>query len=193
MATHILTLPGWQNSGPAHWQSLWEKRHGHIRVEQHDWMLPKRGDWVARLEDVVSRTEAPIVLVAHSLGCQLVAAWAALSPSTERVQAAFLVAPGDVEEQPQLQSVLPTWSPIVREKLPFAACLIASRNDPYCRFSRAQDMARDWGAEWVDLGEKGHINAESGLGDWPHGHALLQALVAQTGKNHPSKNSEKQS
>jgi uncharacterized protein len=179
MAARLLTLPGWQNSGPAHWQSRWEQIHGYTRVEQHDWMLPKRGDWIARLEDVVSCSTEPVVLVAHSLGCLLVAAWATLSPSTQRVQAAFLVAPGDVETEPSLQSILPTWSPIARQKLPFQALLIGSRNDPYCRFSRAQAMAQDWGADFVDHGARGHINAESGLGDWPQGHALLRQLMAQ--------------
>ena len=40
----VLTLPGWQSSGPAHWQSRWEALHGYVRVEQHDWMRPLRGD-----------------------------------------------------------------------------------------------------------------------------------------------------
>ena len=39
----VLTLPGWQGSGPEHWQSRWEALHGFIRVEQHDWMRPLRG------------------------------------------------------------------------------------------------------------------------------------------------------
>ncbi|MBW8465436.1 alpha/beta hydrolase, partial [Acidovorax sp.] len=50
----ILLLPGWQNSGPDHWQSRWEARHGDLRVEQHDWMRPLRGDWSARLEETVA-------------------------------------------------------------------------------------------------------------------------------------------
>ncbi|RZI94330.1 MAG: alpha/beta hydrolase, partial [Rubrivivax sp.] len=33
----VLLLPGWQNSGPDHWQSRWERLHGDERVEQHDW------------------------------------------------------------------------------------------------------------------------------------------------------------
>ena len=24
---NVLILPGWENSGPRHWQSLWEQRH----------------------------------------------------------------------------------------------------------------------------------------------------------------------
>ena len=89
---NILILPGWQNSGPDHWQSRWETLHGYRRVDQHDWMQPRRGDWIARLEDVILGTEGPVVLVAHSLGCILTAAWAQVSRSTARVQGALLVA-----------------------------------------------------------------------------------------------------
>ena len=61
----VLLLPGWQNSGPDHWQSRWEPLYGMERVEQHDWMLPLRGDWIARLEDVLLAQSGPSVLVAH--------------------------------------------------------------------------------------------------------------------------------
>ena len=76
-SSNVLLLPGWQNSGPRHWQSLWEREHGYTRVDQHDWMRPRRGDWIARLEEVLLAQTGPAVLVAHSLGCHLVAAWAA--------------------------------------------------------------------------------------------------------------------
>ncbi len=173
---NTLILPGWQNSGPDHWQSRWETLHGYRRVDQHDWMQPRRGDWIARLEDVILGTEGPVVLVAHSLGCILTAAWAQVSRSTARVQGALLVAPGDAERE-ALRPVLPSWSPIVRQRLPFPSVLVGSRNDPYCGFERAQGLANDWGSRFVDLGECGHINAESGLGDWPEGHAWLLELM----------------
>ena len=173
----VLVLPGWQSSGPAHWQSRWEALHGYYRVEQHDWMRPLRGDWTARLEEVIVDTPGPVALVAHSLGCLLVAAWAAHSRHTGRVRGALLVAPGDAE-RPELAVPLHSWSPIVRQRLPFPAVLVGSRNDPYCRFDRAQALAADWGARFVDLGEAGHINADSGLGDWPQGHQWLQDLIA---------------
>ncbi len=173
----VLILPGWQGSGPAHWQSRWEALHGYRRVEQHDWMRPLRGDWSMRLEEEVIARPAGVVLVAHSLGCLLVAAWAAHSQNTGRVRAALLVATGDAE-RPELQGQLHSWSPIVRQRLTFPSLLVASRNDPYCRFERAQGLAIDWGARLHDLGEAGHINADSGLGDWAEGHALLAGLVA---------------
>ncbi len=169
---NVLLLPGWQNSGPDHWQSRWEALHGYRRVDQHDWMTPKRGDWIARLEDVILGCDGPVVLVAHSLGCILTAAWAQVSRSTARVQGALLVAPGDTERD-ALRDVLPSWAPIVRQRLPFPSVLVGSRNDPYGALARVQELASDWGSRWVDLGEAGHINAESGLGDWPAGHALL--------------------
>lgn len=173
---NVLILPGWEGSGPKHWQSLWEQRHGYRRVEQHDWMKPLRGDWVARLEDVVLSCEEPAVLVAHSLGCILVAAWAAHSRNTQRVKAALLVAPGDVE-RPEIREQIPSWSPIELQALPFTSVLLASRNDPYCAFERSRLFAHAWHSQFMDYGDCGHINADSGLASWPEGHVLLQDLM----------------
>ena len=174
-----LTLPGWQGSGPGHWQSLWEAAHGYQRVEQHDWLRPLRGDWSARLEEVLLDTAAggrgPAVLVAHSLGCMLVAAWAAHSRNTQRVKAALLVAPPDVERA-DLREVLPGWSAVPLQALPFPALVLASSNDPFCDLVRAKAFAAAWGADLMDVGPCGHINADSGLGDWPHAHDQLQRL-----------------
>jgi predicted alpha/beta hydrolase family esterase len=175
--TRVLLLPGWLDSGPDHWQSRWEALHGDLRVQQADWLWPRRGDWMARLEEVLLEADAPALLVAHSLGCQLVAAWAAHSRHTARVEGALLVAPPDIEREdmpPNLQA----WRPIVRARLPFAAIAVTSSDDPYCTPERAQAMVRDWGARLETIGARGHINGESGLGDWPAGRALLEALCA---------------
>ena len=64
-----------------------------------------------------------------------------------------------------------------RKTLPFPSILVASRDDNRCPFELAAGLARDWGSEFVDAGHAGHLNAESGLGDWPQGHALLQRLM----------------
>ena len=176
MTPRVLVLPGWLGSGPDHWQSRWEVLYGDQRVEQHDWETPRRGDWMARLEEVLLQDNRPALLVAHSLGCILTAAWAAHSQNTARVLGALLVAPGDTED-PDLGPQLPSWAPIVRQPLPFASILVASRNDPYCRFDKARELATTWGSRFVDLGERGHINAESGLGDWRAGRDLLDELI----------------
>lgn len=173
---NILILPGWQGSGPQHWQSLWQAGYGFQRVDQHDWMRPLRGDWIARLEEVVLSTSEPAVVVAHSLGCVLVAAWASHTQNIHRVKGALLVAPGDVERE-ALRTVLHSWSPVPMQTLPFTTTLVLSHDDPYCSFERAKAMANAWGSKVVDMGQAGHINADSGLGVWPQGQALLQELI----------------
>jgi uncharacterized protein len=173
----VLILPGWHNSGPDHWQSRWQAEHGYTRVEQHSWDWPLRGDWMMQLEEAVLACDSA-VLVAHSLGCILVAAWAAHSHIAHRVKGALLVAPSDIE-RPEMQHMLHSWSPIVRERLPFTSIVVASRNDPYCSFMRASALAHAWGAQLVDCGMAGHINSDSNLGDWPDGQALLQKLLKE--------------
>lgn len=174
----ILLLPGWQNSDPAHWQSRWEAIHGDQRVDQHDWMRPLRGDWSARLEEEVLASPGPVALVAHSLGCILVAAWAAHSSHSSKVHGALLVAPGDLERD-DLRQMIPGWAPIMRRPLPFRSLMIAATNDPYCTAERSRQMAEDWGADYVNLGARGHINSESGLGDWLEGRKLLTDLLKE--------------
>ncbi len=179
---HVLILPGWQNSGPAHWQSRWEVLHGYRRVDQTDWMQPLRGDWMAQLEEAVLASSGAVVLAAHSLGCMLTSAWAAHSRNTHRVQGALLVAPGDPERE-ELRAVLRSWAPAVLQRLPFPSTLLGSQNDPYCSFARANAFAQAWGSDFVDYGQCGHINADSGLGDWPQGHAMLQQLMHMKKEN----------
>lgn len=172
----VLLLPGWLNSGPEHWQSRWEALHGHRRVEQDDWLWPRRGDWMARLDEVLLETEQPVLIAAHSLGCQLVAAWAAHSAQTGRVAGALLVAPPDTEREDMPPNLF-NWRPIARQTLPFASLAVVSSDDPYCALPRAEAMASSWGSELIGIGPRGHINGESGLGDWHEGLALLGRLA----------------
>ena len=175
-----LLLPGWLNSDPAHWQSRWEVLYGYTRVEQDDWIWPRRGDWMARLDEVIQQQDTPVVLVAHSLGCHLVAAWAAHSQHTARVVAAWLVAPPDTEREDTPPNLF-NWRPMVRDKLPFSSRVLASSDDPYCALDRALGLARDWGSEIEEVGQRGHINGESGLEDWSKGHeAMIQWLQLPT-------------
>ena len=178
---HVLVLPGWQNSGPQHWQSRWEALYGDVRVEQSDWMHPLRGDWMMRLDEAIGELEArepqpQVALVAHSLGCQLVAAWATHSRKTSRVRAALLVAPPDVERE-EVRGVLHSFVPIVRERLPFPTLAVISTDDPFCALDRARTMATDWGSQVLELRQRGHLNSDSGLGDWPEGRELLADLL----------------
>jgi len=168
----IIIVPGWRNSGPDHWQSLWAQQLPHAeRVEQDDWLVPHREPWVAALEQLMLSRPEPVVLAAHSLGCITAAH---MGPeASARVQGALLVAPADPERRAQLAD----FAPVPYAPLPYRSVLVASSNDPYCPIRRAGAYARAWGSEFVRLQNAGHINVESGFGDWPLGLALLQSLM----------------
>lgn len=175
----ILILPGIDNSDPTHWQSLWEASLPNAaRVPQRDWAQPQRADWVATLSDAVNASREPVALVAHSLGCALVAWWAAQGmPGVQdksRVRAALLVAPPDVERE---NFPAPSFAPMPVQRLPFPSKIIASENDIWCDLPRAQAWAHAWGGEFHQLGACGHINGESGLGVWEQGQHWLNELT----------------
>lgn len=183
MPVRILLLPGWLGSGAGHWQLRWQSLHGDTLVEQADWHTPRRGDWIARLEDVILTRPGPVALVGHSLGCHLAAAWAVSSGHSHRVVCALLVAPPDLSRPDLPPALLPWQRPLPERKLPFDATLVASANDPYCTADAAQHLATRWGANVLHLGALGHLNADSGLGDWPQGRALLQGALQRSRHN----------
>jgi uncharacterized protein len=173
--TPVLIVPGWRNSGPDHWQTLWQERLPHaVRVAQDDWLLPTRDAWVQRLSDTILSHPTPVVLVAHSLGCITVAH---LPPdAAARVQAALLVAPADPERRGQLAD----FAPVPYRPLPYRSIVVASDNDPHCPVRLATAYARAWGSDLVKLMNAGHINVTSGHGSWPLGWGLLMGLLAES-------------
>ncbi|MBE9608531.1 alpha/beta hydrolase [Chitinilyticum litopenaei] len=176
----VLLVPGWQGSGPNHWQSRWQQRYPDIeRVEQDDWLHPDVTQWGMRLDETIRKSSRPILLVAHSLGCLTVAYWAnRYRFSRSRVRAALLVAPAD-SERSQVPWEGQGFAPRRRERLPFPSLLVASDNDYACTSQVAHTMAQEWGSAFVLLSSVGHINADSGLGDWPYGLGLAGDLLAR--------------
>lgn len=175
----ILMVPGIHNSGPRHWQSLWETDDPRIsRAELGSWDQPHRNAWVTNLSHAIRSLAAPVILCAHSLGCLAVAWWAALEGqhSGNPVAGALLVAPPDCDRD-DLDPKLADFAPAPRLALPFPALLVASQNDPYADIDHARQIARAWGANFHDAGELGHINADSGIGRWQEGRALLQRMT----------------
>jgi predicted alpha/beta hydrolase family esterase len=183
-----LIVPGWRNSGPDHWQSRWQASlAGARRVEQHEWQQPRRADWIAGLQSALDALPAGqrALLIAHSLGCITVAHWAlgAEPAQRHRVAGAFLVAPADVERATCVAS-LRDFAPIPRQRLPFETLVVASDDDPCCRLSRALGFADDWDADTRALRGAGHINVDSGHGDWHDGLTLLRRFSAPLQRAH---------
>lgn len=179
IASTVLVLPGWQNSGPRHWQTLWEQQNPiFLRVQQRDWEYPHRDWWVERINAEVKQAPAPIVFAAHSLGCIALGHWckSALPSDLAKIKGALLVAPVDIDGK-EAPKQTKDFAPASRDLLPFPSIVVASSNDPYISLPRAREYARAWGSRFVDIGAAGHINGESGLGDWPEGKRLLRHLV----------------
>jgi predicted alpha/beta hydrolase family esterase len=176
-----LIIPGWQGSPDNHWQSHWQHLlPNSARVEQDDWFLPERQEWVAALERSVRASSRPVVLIAHSLGCVTVAHWAAhASPELlQRVAGALLVAPADVE-RPACPEPLRNFAPLPWQVLPFASVLVGSSNDPAATSERALSLANAWGATLTILKDVGHINVKSGHERWEEGFTFLYQLHSQ--------------
>lgn len=174
--TPVLILPGLGNSGPQHWQTLWEQIYPHCRrVIQRDWDRPRREDWVSALDAALPACPAPPVLVAHSLACLLVAHWA--GRFAKPIKGALLVAVPD-PDSPNFPPQARGFSPLPLLPFAFPSIVVASTDDPFSSRSHAKHCASAWRSEFVEISHAGHINADSGLGAWKDGYALLQKLLA---------------
>lgn len=174
-----LTLPGLDGSGPDHWQTIWEQERPNIeRVGLGAWSQPSRNMWIARLERAIAEARGPVVLVAHSLSCHLVAWWAALAGegAARPVAGAMLVAPPDLDRV-SVDRRIADFAPSPRGVLPFPTVVVASRDDPWCDFAKSRAMAGSWLAAFCDAGEVGHINGNSHLGRWREGQQVLDRLL----------------
>ena len=166
---HFILVPGLHDSGPGHWQSRWERLDpGFDRVRQEDWAHPRLVEWAARVDQLRARDPRPAILVAHSYGC--LASVHSIARAGAGVAGALLVAPADPDKF-GLANLLPATA------LPCPSIVVASRDDPWMACDAAAAWARRWGSRLVDAGALGHINAESGLGDWPAGWSHLHQLV----------------
>lgn len=166
--TTTLIIPGLRSSGPAHWQSWIELRvPGAVRVQQADWATANLADWSSRVRLAISRTPGQIIIVAHSFG--VLAAVQAASDHDHRISGALLVAPADPERF-GVSGMLPDGP------LNFPVIVVGSTNDPWMSFDRVAHWAEKWGADLINLGAAGHINAEAGYGAWPQGLALVERL-----------------
>lgn len=174
----VRIVPGLGGSGPEHWQSHWLRQRPECRrVEQADWDDPYPDRWISALDAAVRAAPAPVVLVAHSLGCALVGHWSAHGGAVERVGGALLVAPFDPARD-GATAAIERFAPLPALPLPFRSIVVASSNDPYATLDRARGFADDWGSAFIDAGPIGHINAQSQLGDWLFGQVLLDTLIA---------------
>ncbi|MCF6320719.1 MAG: alpha/beta hydrolase [Rhizobiaceae bacterium] len=174
----ILIVPGFKGSSEDHWQTRWEKSiQTARRVQMGDWHKPVFADWKKNLLKAVDEASNPVVLVGHSLGSQVIVH--AARETGKKVAGAFLVAPPDVENEDIRPRHLLTFGPYSRERLTFPSFTIASRNDQFCSFEKAEEMAASWGSYLMDAGQCGHIDPASGHGPWPEGLMVFSKFMSQ--------------
>jgi predicted alpha/beta hydrolase family esterase len=172
----FIVLPGIGGSGERHWQSSWQRaRPAMQRFAPGSWDAPQRDDWIGALNRSVGAAAMPPVLVAHSLACLLVAHFSVLSALP--VAGALLVSVPDPDARAYPHAAAGTFAAVPVGPLRFPTLIVASRDDPYGSLSYQQHRAAQWGSKFVEIGEQGHINAASGLGDWPAGLALLDEFA----------------
>lgn len=174
----VLILPGWGDSGPEHWQSIWLRRNQRFkRVVQREWINVNLDDWLATLTEYVNACTSKIVLVGHSLSSILIPHWAWRNDCS-KIAGALLVAPTDVERRETCPPEIWGFAPIPRSPLPFSSTLVVAADDPYVDLTVAEGWAQSWGSEFVNIGAGGHINVAAGFGPWPEGEKLLRKLCA---------------
>ncbi|HXE38785.1 MAG TPA: alpha/beta hydrolase [Azonexus sp.] len=169
MATTLI-VPGLHNSGPTHWQSWFEGQlpDSH-RVEQADWDTTCLPQWAARVRDEIDAIGQPVWIVAHSFGCLASVTAGFVRPG--QILGALLVAPADPQRFGEPTALL-------QEKLQFPSLVVSSSNDPWVKASAAEYWAGQWGSNYLNIGEAGHINVDSGHGPWPEGLVLFEQLRA---------------
>lgn len=166
----VMLVPGLRDSEAGHWQSRWHERHPHwLRISQRNWAQVDLEGWIAAIDREQKRARTPLLLVGHSFGALASLVWANRHPHL--AAGVMLVAPAEPLRFGLDDDILP-------ELLAVPGLLVASHTDPLLSFSRAQFWAQAWGCELADIGEAGHINVESGFGEWPWGLAKLEEFAA---------------
>ncbi|TCD11717.1 serine hydrolase family protein [Pedobacter frigidisoli] len=173
--TNYFIIPGLGNSGPDHWQTHFEKSSTNfIRINQKNWDAPTASDWTETIEQAISNYDlANVVLIGHSLGCTAIANWA--RKYQKEIKGALLVAPSDLEAP---RYTFPTigFDHVPLDKINFKTIVVASSDDEWVSLKRAKFFADSWESEFVNIGNAGHINANSGFGEWPEGLEILKTL-----------------
>ena len=176
-----LIVPGLNGSDEGHWQRHWLLDDPQARlVDQDNWQCPVLEDWIDRLESALSAVESAYI-VAHSLGCPLVANMASRA-SAAKIRGALLVAPAHLDRVEAMHPCIVRFGAFPQQPLAFPSLVVGSMNDPYMDPEELAQTATSWGSDLVNLGSVGHINIAAGFGRWPQGYALFDRLKSTAEK-----------
>jgi predicted alpha/beta hydrolase family esterase len=168
----IAPRPGEADEGD--WPNRWlAKLSTAKRVAPRDIRSTERAAWTDAVADAARAATRPVLFVGHGLGATAVAS-AAFQLGAADVRGAFLVTPPDRTGLGRIAA--PPW-PLPSAPLPWPSLVIGSRNAADGAFDAVAALATEWGAEFVDAGEAGGLDAASGHGPWPEGLMRLAAFI----------------
>lgn len=169
MREKVLLLHGWGGSDYPHWQA-WlagelAKDYGTVAFPLLDNPhFPTKNRWIKQFKKVL-KTFQPDTVICHSLANTV---WFHLCNEGEiaPVKRLLLVAPPRLDLE---LDTIKTFFPVEVPKNLFAeeVLMITSDNDPYMTSEEASTLQQELGVEMKVLHHAGHINAESGYGEWP--------------------------
>jgi predicted alpha/beta hydrolase family esterase len=156
------------------WPSRWRAKLSTARfVHPSDPADRRREAWTEAVARAAREATRPALFIGHGLGATAIAdAGHALDGGD--VRGSFLVTPPDERGLERFAGA--DWTP-VRAPLPWPSVVVASRNDPFGDYDDVAALAADWGAELIDAGEAGGLDAASGHGPWPEGLIRLAAFI----------------
>lgn len=168
----FLILHGLEGSGAGHWQRLLAARLDERGLDVRFPALPGADDpdpdaWLAVLAEEIGDRRGWSV-ICHSLSCLLWLRACARADAPLGAARALLVAPPCRADLPPLQRFLRHGAGAADVAAAADESLIvASDDDPYCPQGAGPKYADPLGLGLVVLPGAGHINVESGYGEWP--------------------------
>lgn len=177
----FVIVPGIGNSDSGHWQSIWQATWGGAasRIAPRSWTEPDLDNWCEAIDREV-RAEKDVVVVAHSLGCLAATHWIA-TEMREPILGVLLVSPPDryADSFPVAAS---TFVGAAERPVDVPGLIVCSDDDPYCTLTAAKEIARHWELPTVSAGMLGHLNSDSGVGEWIQGQTVLSVFLAMTAR-----------
>ena len=176
----VLLLHGWGGSDTPHWQS-WlageiAKDYGNVNFFKFsNFDFPDKERWKKELLKELSNYK-PDVVICHSVANTL---WFHVcnDENIKNIKKLFLVAPPslkcDIEE---LNSFFPLKIP--KNLYADKSLLICSTNDPYMSLEEVTNLQKELNIEMKILENAGHINSDSGYGEWLW---ILEQLKGENG------------
>ncbi|MEU4075901.1 hydrolase [Streptomyces venezuelae] len=167
----FLVLHGYENRRPpGHWQHWLAQR---LRERGHDVRYPQLpepeapvlDDWLDALDEHGSRpAEGEFVVLAHSLSVLL---WLRAGTRRPRADRVLLVAPPSPSVTASIAPIAAFADGLDLTEAGLDARLVYGDGDPYCPEGADLSYGRPLGLDLDRVPGGGHLNPDSGFGEWP--------------------------